>query len=163
MVSLGTDERVHAHLPTTWNGRPAVLTLTSRRLVVSRRTGLPRRRDRTLLSIEWAEVRRTSVEERGSVLVVVAAGRDEGDERRVEVAVEDPLKVQRTVDRLIEQALARARARATPPSGEAPAVHLHLTLHQPPGSPGPVYVRCSYCRTVYPELAGKCPSCGAPF
>ncbi len=134
-------------------------------MVVSRRTGLPRRTDRTFVSIDWGEVRRTSVEERGRsppVLLLVASSGDSDADRTVELSVDEPLKVQRTIDGLVEETLARRRA-AEPAATGSPAVHLHLTLHQPAGTHGPVYVRCSYCRTVYPELAGKCPSCGAPF
>lgn len=169
MVVLGAGETVHGHVATRWKGRPAVLTLTNRRLVVSRRTGLPRRTDRTLLSVDWPSVRRTSVESReGEPPLLVLETGDGGPDppRRVELPVEEPLRVQRSVDRLVEASLPPPpkEARAGGPSG-SPVVHIHLTVHRSPGTapPGPVYVRCGYCRTVYPEVAGKCPSCGAPF
>jgi hypothetical protein len=58
------------------------------------------------------------------------------------------------------RALREAKEEAHPPSSR-----LHLTIHTPAAtaSDPKVMLRCPYCRTVYPELAGKCPSCGAAF
>lgn len=65
-------------------------------------------------------------------------------------------------------AIAAAKQQADHPSswtGQPSPVVLQVQAPPPPPPPPPavVRVRCPYCRTVYDEAAGKCPSCGSPF
>lgn len=52
-----------------------------------------------------------------------------------------------------------------PPPGPAPVVihNYQATPQMPPAPPPQIMFRCRYCHTVYPEVHGKCPSCGAGF
>lgn len=167
MVHLDADEKVLGHVATRWKGRAAVLTLTARRLLVSRTTRLPRRTDRTLLAVDWPDIAGTAVEGADGTdprLVLETLGGDRRAAERYELAVDDPRGIQRVIDRQIEAARKARRAEARSSGQDRPTVHLHVTLHPPAsGSPTSAYVRCPYCRTVYRELDGKCPSCGAAF
>ncbi len=60
-----------------------------------------------------------------------------------------------------------AKRQAGPPSswpGQPSPVVVHVqTPPAPPPPPATVRARCPYCKTVYDEAVGNCPSCGSRF
>ncbi len=66
------------------------------------------------------------------------------------------------------QAFSRTLPPPPPPPPPSPVVVNVMAppsqmLPPPPPPPPQVMFRCRHCNTVYPEMAGRCPSCGAPF
>ena len=164
MVVLQHGETRVAVVPGTFRGTPGVLTLTNRRLIFDRKTGLVKKRiqtlaDLSLLSIEHGAVIRTS----GKKILVLTVGTvGHTGPPRLEFEVDEPESLQREIaslaDRLRAEKVEASRSRLGMPP-------IAITIHPPPTviPPPQVMIRCPFCKTVYPELAARCPSCGAHF
>lgn len=60
------------------------------------------------------------------------------------------------------QYFAQVKRERDPPFHPSGAPALSVQVHVPAAPPAPaVHLRCPYCRTVYDERKGRCPSCGA--
>jgi hypothetical protein len=138
------------------------LTLSNQRLVfeVHVRTGIRKVSSRPVIEIRLEHVQSThgtpgeaTESGRGVLQVQTSKGIDEFMVKGPEDWVED---------------ISNAKlALPPPPEGAAPRtqtinVHVHLS---PAGvaPPPPARVRCPYCKSVYDESKGRCPSCGARF
>lgn len=91
----------------------------------------------------------------GSLQVQTAKGIDRFDLDRPEEWVEE---------------ISNAKLARPPVPGSAPAPAPSITVNVNvaptgglPAPPPPIRVRCPYCRSVYDEAKGRCPSCGARF
>jgi hypothetical protein len=81
---------------------------------------------------------------------------------RFEVEVTNPEDVAATIERQI----GISRTRSTSPSAATiQPQSVSVVVHNPPvrEPPPKIMMRCTYCKTVFPELDAKCPSCGAHF
>lgn len=132
-----------------WGRHPGVLTITHRRIVFSQVEGVVRKRERTHWStpIESIETAQVDGERR---LVLTRVPGPYGGPHRITLDLDDANAAVRLVVDL--QAVARRRAA---PAGDRGGGPVSATTT--------VMFRCPFCRTVYPELDARCPSCGAPF
>lgn len=160
MFVLRENEQIKLQTDGRSGGVPGVLTVTNQRIVFTRRRGRLSNKIDTTLSVPLTAVTGAREEPGGAETLVVI----ESDETahpghsRAEVHVANAVHVARAIT-----TLAKAARAATPtrPPGTGP---VQVNVHLPPAPATTiVLVRCSYCRTVFPELDAKCPSCGAPF
>lgn len=162
MVVLEPGETIKIQTDARYTSLPGVLTVTNRRVVFSRRTSAFNRRPRTIVTIPLAAVREVTESTQGpeTVLAVTARASEVAGPSRVEFSVSNAVHVARAIRSLVEEV---QRPAASPSPSTVPPVHVSVNV--PPAAPAPpiILVRCSYCRTVFPELDAKCPSCGAPF
>ena len=162
MFVLAEHEQIKLQTDARYEGHPGVLTITNQRVAFTRPRGRLSRKSLTAFSVPLTSVK-SAVEEPGGVdtTVVLTVGAAEArSPPRVELHVSNAVHLARAIESLARAAretAARVPSPLTPP--------VHVTVNVPPVPPGPpvILVRCSYCRTVYPELDAKCPSCGAPF
>lgn len=163
MPTLGATEEIRYQGPGVLRRTAGVLTVTTERLLFTHSTGAPRRREHLDLSVPLdsiysAEVEGGLVSQR---LVLVAHGKGYAGPTRTTIELSRPPDLQQLIGDLVRH---RRHAREEEEDRErrtrAPSVH--LTVHPAPPTTK-VMLRCPYCRTVYPEVEAKCPSCGAPF
>jgi hypothetical protein len=163
MPTLGTGEEIRFQGPGVLRRTAGVLTITTERLLFTHSTGAPRRREHLDLAVPIetiysAEVERSLGKQR---LVLVAHGRGYSGPARVFIELSRPPDLQQLISELVAD---RRRALEETEERERSAARpsVHVTVHPTPPTTR-VMFRCPYCRTVYPELEGKCPSCGAAF
>ncbi|HYK93025.1 MAG TPA: hypothetical protein VEY07_03160 [Thermoplasmata archaeon] len=160
MFVLRERERIKLQTDARYDGNPGVLTVTDQRVVFTRRRGRLSTKVDTAFSVQLEEVSE-------------AREHPKGGENRVEICTEatDPLHPSPWVVEVSNavhigkaiSALARgARAVRSRSSGPTPPVQVDVHVPALPIQTV-ILVRCPFCRTAYPELDAKCPSCGAPF
>lgn len=142
-----------------YRGTSGTLTVGSGSLTFSRMDGIVSKKFRIVTTIPTFAIQSVRVE--GAVLkkliVLVDQAHVAGIPRH-EFTVPDPEGWMGAIQAEMSSAGPR---QASPPvvvnviqqSAEAPPPQV---IHQ-------VMVRCQFCKTVYPEISGKCPSCGAAF
>ena len=163
MAGYPEDETRLFEGPATYRGQAGVLTVTDGRVRFTRIRGLVAKK----ATVRWEVPLARVLEVEGSStatdrrIAIVSESATRRRTSRAELEVEEPA----TVLHVIEQALAEhrrteSRRGAGSPAGSPTAVHVTINA---PTAPTRVMVRCPYCRSVYPETDGKCPSCGAHF
>lgn len=163
MPTLGANEEIRYQGPGVLRRTAGVLTVTTERLLFTHSTGASRRREHLDLSVPLDSIYSAEIE--GSLgkqrLILVAHGKGYAGPTRSTIELSRPPDLQQLIGELVS---ARRRARDEEEEHErrtkAPSVH--VTVH-PAAPTTKVMLRCPYCRTVYPEVEAKCPSCGAPF
>lgn len=151
MPATEPGEPIELQTSARWGDRPGVLTITHRRVVFSQIQGVVRKHERTHWSAPLEALTSIRTDPAGTLVLVRRSGRSHGP-NQVTIAVDDPPATARLLREL--QAALHEPGRATERS--------HAPVHGG-GGPATVMFRCPYCRTVYPELDARCPSCGAPF
>lgn len=144
-------EPIELQTSARWGDRPGVLTITNRRVVFSQLQGVVRKRERTHWSAPLEALTSIRSDPAGTLVLVRRSGRTHGP-HQVTIALDDAPAAARLLREL--QAASQAHGHASERTGGA--------SHAASG-PAMVMFRCPYCRTVYPELDARCPSCGAPF
>lgn len=151
MPATEPGEPIEFQTAARWGDRPGVLTITNRRVVFSQLQGVVRKHERTHWSTPLEALATIRDDADGTLVLTRHAGRSHGP-NHVTITLDDAPAAARLLRAL----------QASPPepvphgSGRRGATHLVT-------GPTTVMFRCSYCRTVYPELDARCPSCGAPF
>ncbi|MCI4336993.1 MAG: hypothetical protein L3K17_07375 [Thermoplasmata archaeon] len=147
------DEHSQLQVAGQMDGRPGVLTITSKRIVFSEMRGVVSKRERTHFSTPVPGI--VSAHADGRALVLERRVAPHGGPLRVRIELDDPEAAARLIESL--------RTASTPPAAPADR-EVRVTIHHTgDGGATKVMLRCPYCRTVYPELDARCPSCGAPF
>ena len=90
----------------------------------------------------------------------------ESEQKRREFAVNNPSAWKQHIAQVRSQFVPKAFAKPPPPPPPTQVV-VNVAAPQapypPPPPPPQVMFRCRYCNHVYPEIAGRCPQCGAGF
>lgn len=164
-MRLYEGERVLRRADAVYARREATLgtlTLTNGRLYfeVHVKTGFRKTSDRPVLEILLDNVQSTQAGEgqdaeggvgRGLLQVQTPKGIDPFELDRPEDWAED----------ISNAKLARPPVPGAPRTG--PTINVNVTVAAPAGGVPPIRVRCPYCKSVYDESKGRCPSCGARF
>lgn len=149
MPATEPGEPVELLVAARWGQRPGVLTVTFRRVVFSQVEGVVRKRERTHWSTPIEAITQARAEGSGRLVLTRRPGPYTGP-HEISLELDDSPRAAR----LVESLRAAAAPRAGAPAGATAAGATFVTT---------VMFRCPYCRTVYPELDARCPSCGAPF
>ncbi|MCI4363021.1 MAG: hypothetical protein L3K13_01770 [Thermoplasmata archaeon] len=164
MPTLNATEATRFQGPALLERTAGVLTITTERNLFTHVTGVTRKREHLDLDIPLETLLSAEVERRLArhVLRLVAHGDGYTGPPQLEIDVNRPPDLQLLLGNLVAERRRQLRE-LKEESSRSP--RLHVTIHAPPAAaPNPkVMLRCAYCRTVYPELEGKCPSCGAAF
>lgn len=138
------------------------LTLSNRRLVfeVHVKSGFRKTSDRQVIEVHLDNIQSAQATPgdatspgRGMLQVQTPKGIDQFEVRNPEEWVEDISNVK----------LALPPVPGSMPSRVPPiTVNVNVTAGTSGGAP-PTRVRCPYCKSVYDESKGRCPSCGARF
>jgi hypothetical protein len=158
MFVLGEKEAIRLQTDARLAAVPGVLTVTNQRVVFTRRRGRLSRQSTTVRSVPLTAIDsvREAPDEHGPTLVLTIGGSAYDGPPRLVFHVPSGVHLATAIETL------RRAARGPPPP--EPAAPVQVTVHLPSvPTTTVVLVRCSYCRTVFPELDAKCPSCGAPF
>ena len=158
-------EQVHYQGEARLHQTAGMLTVTNTRIMLTHVTGIISSREFTILDIPLLAVRGTSTESRlgSTYLVLNAQGEGYSGVPRIAIRVAQPAVIERLILRLIEAKRSERHPVSASLTGAAPQVNLHVHQVPAPTPPPKIMMRCPYCKTVYPELDAKCPSCGAQF
>ena len=151
MPATEPGESIALQTSARWGDRPGVLTITHRRVVFSQLQGVVRKHEHTHWSTPLEALTAIRSDPAGTLVLVRRPSRSHGP-NQVSIALDDAPAAARLLRELRASNHDHA-ASAERPGGASSA----------PSGPAIVMFRCPYCRTVYPELDARCPSCGAPF
>jgi hypothetical protein len=164
--TLSPGEASRFQGPAVLNRVAGVLTITTERVLFTHVSGVARKREHLDLEMPLESVLSAEVERRMGrhVLRLIAHGEGYVGPPQVEIELNRPPDLQLLIGNLVaDRHKALREQREIDRAARTPGVH--ITIHAPtaPAHPAKVMLRCPYCRTVYSELEGKCPSCGAAF
>ncbi|MCI4341678.1 MAG: hypothetical protein L3K11_04825 [Thermoplasmata archaeon] len=163
MPTLWEGEQIRFQGPGVLRRIAGVLTITTERIVFSHTSGVARKREHVDFSMPLESVYSAEVEGHlaKQQLTLVAHGKGYTGPTRLHVELNRPPDLQQLIGELVADRR-RALELAADEQSRGSGPRIHLTIHPTPATTK-VMFRCPYCRTVYPELEGKCPSCGAAF